>query len=71
MEFMVLENQHKAEDFASFHFQNTLIDYDITISPPPSDKTEIELGVSLEDNKNFGFWYPYVLIGQVHNIFYV
>ena len=51
MEFMVLENQHKAEDFASFHFQNTLIDYDINIFPPPTDKTEIELGVSFKDSK--------------------
>jgi hypothetical protein len=48
LEFMVLENQHKAEDFASFHFQNTLIDYDIKILPPPSDQTVIELGVSTE-----------------------
>ena len=46
MDFMVLENQHKTEDFASFHFQNTLIDYDINILPPPPDKNEIKLGVS-------------------------
>ena len=47
MDFMVLENQHKNEDFASFHFQNTLIDYDINILPPPLDKNEIRLGVSV------------------------
>ena len=47
MDFMVLENQHKTEDFASFHFQNTLIDYDINILPPPPDKNEIRLGVSV------------------------
>jgi len=53
MEFMVLENQHKAEDFASFHFQNTLIDYDINIFPPPTDKTEIELGGDIDSLVEF------------------
>ena len=43
---MVLENQLKEEDYASFHFQNTLVDYDINILPPPPQNNEIEQGVS-------------------------
>ena len=43
---MVLENQHKEEDYASFHFQNTLVDYHIKILPPPPQNTELEKGVS-------------------------
>ena len=46
---MVLENQHKSEEFASFHFQNTLVDYDINILPPPPQNTEIHLGVSFSE----------------------
>ena len=47
---MVLENQHKEEDYASFHFQNTLVDYHIKILPPPPQNTEIEIGVSFKQN---------------------
>jgi hypothetical protein len=43
---MVLKSQHKSEDFSSFHFQNALIDYDISIQPPPLDESYIEMGVS-------------------------
>jgi hypothetical protein len=43
---MALENQHKAEDYASMHIQNTLVDYDINILPLPVQNKEIKIGVS-------------------------
>ena len=42
---MVLENRHKSEDFSSFHFQNTLVEYEITVLPYPSGQLVMELGV--------------------------
>jgi hypothetical protein len=32
---MVLENINKPEEYATLHYQNTLVDYEIIVLPPP------------------------------------
>ena len=45
MQFISLDNQHRAEDYAIMYFQNTLVDYDIKILPPPAQSQQVNIGV--------------------------
>ena len=44
-QFMSLENQLSAEDYAVMHFQNTLVDYHMQIGPLPEEDQVINMEV--------------------------
>ena len=44
-QFMSLENQLSAEDYAVIHFQNTLVDYHMQIGPLPEENHALAIEV--------------------------